>query len=114
MIFGVYFSHHEPLILIDSLAETITHFNEQIGAACVPFEAALLDTLPGVARQRAETIVAEIGPDMGHFHRPAHLASWAGLAPRRNESVGKRRLGKTRQGNRACGWRLAWLIGRLP
>lgn len=53
----------ELLCQIDSLDETITRFDEQIRQASVPFEEAvtLLDTIPGVARQAAEVIVAEIG-----------------------------------------------------
>ena len=45
-------------------------------------------------------IVAEIGSDMSRFPTANHLAAWAGLAPGNNESAGKRRYGKTRQGNR--------------
>ena len=70
-----------------------------------PFEdaVALLDTIPGVARQTAEIIVSEIGMDMSRFPSAAHLAAWAGVAPGNNESAGKRRSGKTRKGNRALG-----------
>jgi transposase len=59
----------------------------------------LLDTLPGVGRTAAEQIVAEIGTDMGRFRSAAHLASWAKVCPGNNESGGKRRSGKTGQGN---------------
>jgi transposase len=67
----------------------------------VPFEEAvtLLDTIPGVARHVAETIVAEIGIDMSRFPTADHLASWAGVAPGNKESAGKRYSGKTRKGN---------------
>lgn len=52
----------ELLCQIDGLDETIGRFNEQIQEYCRPFEAAveLLDTIPGVARETAEVIVAEI------------------------------------------------------
>ena len=60
----------------------------------------LLDTIPGVDRLTAVTIVAEIGVDMGRFPSDRHLAAWAGVAPGNNETGGKQRSGKTRQGNR--------------
>jgi len=101
-------AHHqfilaELLCQIDSLDETINRFNEQILQACIPFEeaVALLDTLPGIARQAAQTIVSEIGMDMSRFPDADHLASWAGVAPGNRESAGKRYSGKTRKGSRA-------------
>jgi transposase len=95
----------ELLCQIDNLDETITRFDEQIQEYCRPFEEAVqhLDTIPGVARQTAEIIVAEIGIDMSRFASAAHLAAWAGVAPGNDESAGKRRSGKTRKGDRALG-----------
>jgi transposase len=61
---------------------------------------ALLDTIPGVGRETAETLVAEIGTDMSQFADAAHLASWAGMVPGQHESAGKRKGGKTRKGSR--------------
>ncbi len=92
----------ELLCQIDSLDETIARFDEQIEQACAPFEDAvrLLDTIPGVARQAAEVIVAEMGADMSRFPSADDLASWAGVAPGNHESAGKRYSGKTRKGNR--------------
>ena len=49
---------------------------------------------PGVARQTAEIMVAEIGTDMGRFPTADHLAAWAGVAPGHHESAGKRRSGR--------------------
>ena len=95
----------ELLCQIDGLNETIARFDEQIQEYCRPFEEVveLLDTIPGVARETAEIIVAEIGTDMSRFPSADHLASWAGVAPGNNESAGKRRTGKTTQGNHALG-----------
>jgi transposase len=100
-------AHHrfvltELLCQIDGLDETITRFDEQIRQACVPFEeaVALLDTIPGLSRQSAETIVSEMGSDMTRFPDADHLAAWAGVAPGNNESAGKRFSGKTRKGNK--------------
>lgn len=92
----------ELLCQIDSLDETIEHFDQEIDQYVNPFEAAvvLLDTIPGVGRETAELLVSEIGTDMSHFPTANHLAAWAGLAPGQNESAGKRRSGRTRPGNR--------------
>jgi transposase len=88
-------AHHrfvltELLCQIDSLDEAIGRFDDQIVAYCRPFEetVALLDTIPGIARETAEIIVAEIGTDMSRFPSADHLASWAGVAPGNNESAG--------------------------
>jgi len=93
----------ELLCQIDNLDESITRFNEQIETYCHPFEeeTALLDTIPGVARQTAEVMVAEIGTDMSRFPSAHHLAAWAGVAPGNHESGGKHYSGKTRHGNKA-------------
>jgi len=95
----------ELLTQIDSLDETIAHFNQEIEQYCRPFEEAvvLLDTIPGIARQTAEIIVSEIGMDMSRFPSAAHMSSWAGVAPGNNESAGKRRSGRTTQGNKPLG-----------
>jgi transposase len=98
-------AHHRFLLAellgqIDSLDETIGHFDAQISLACNADQAVLdlLDTIPGVARETAEMLVAEIGTDMSRFPSAGHLAAWAGLAPGNDESAGKRRSGKTRPG----------------
>lgn len=92
----------ELLSQIDSLDETIARFNQEIEDYCRPFEEAvvLLDSIPGVARETAEILVAEMGSDMSRFPSANHLASWAGVAPGNNESAGKKRSGKTTQGNK--------------
>ncbi|MDD5703975.1 MAG: IS110 family transposase [Dehalococcoidales bacterium] len=95
----------ELLCQIGSLDETIARFDEEIERYCRPFEEAvvLLDTIPGIARETAEIIVSEIGTDMSRFPSAAHLASWAGVAPGNNESAGKKRSGRTTQGNKPLG-----------
>jgi transposase len=61
----------------------------------------LLDTSPGVNQRGGELLVAEWGTDMGRFGTAARLAAWSGVAPGNDESAGKQRSGKTRQGNQA-------------
>jgi transposase len=101
-------AHHrfvltERLGQIDSLEDTIARFHQQIEAYRAPFEEAiqLLATIPGVGRETAEVIVAEMGADMSRFPTARHLAAWAGLAPGNHESAGKRLSGRTRKGNHA-------------
>ena len=91
----------EMLCQIDSLEETIEHFNVEIQRRRIPFEKAVtwLDTIPGVARHAAEMIVAEIGIDMSRFPDADQLASWAGVVPGNRQSAGKRLSSRARQGN---------------
>ncbi|MBO8161838.1 MAG: IS110 family transposase, partial [Thermosipho sp. (in: Bacteria)] len=88
---------------IDFLEEQIAMLDQEIGERLRPFEEdlELIDTIPGVGRRTAETIIAEIGTDMDRFPTDAHLASWAGMAPGNNESAGKRKSGRTNKGNKA-------------
>jgi transposase len=62
--------------------------------------AASLEPIPGIGRASAESIIAEIGIDMSRFRTAGHLCAWAGIAPGNNESAGKRKKGKSRQGNK--------------
>jgi transposase len=91
----------QQLAHIDFLDETIERVSAEITGRMQPVEEAvmLLDTIPGVGRRTAETVLAEIGSEMGRFPTAAHLAAWAGRAPGNNESAGKRRRGKTRKGS---------------
>ena len=47
----------------------------------------------------AERLVAEWGTDMTRFGTAARLTAWTGVAPGHDESAGKHRSGKTRQGH---------------
>lgn len=91
----------ELLCQIDSLDETIARFDAQIEQALAAEAAtvALLDSIPGVSQTVAEVVVAEIGTDMSRWPTAGHLAAWAGLAPGNNESAGKRKTGRTRNGD---------------
>jgi transposase len=52
----------------------------------------LLTSIPGVGKEGAEYIIAEIGTDMSVFENEQHLASWAGMCPGNNESAGKKKV----------------------
>lgn len=92
----------QQLAHIDFLEEALAQVSEEVARRLAPFEAvvARLDAIPGVGRQNAEALLAELGTDMSHFPSAQHLASWAGMCPGNHESAGKRRSGKTRKGNR--------------
>ena len=104
---GRFRRHHAFLVeqilaKIDFLEETIARLNAEIDARLVPFEPMLarLDTIPGIDRIGAISIVAETGGDMSRFPTAGHLCSWGAMCPGHNESAGKRRSGKTRKGNK--------------
>ncbi|GAA2009349.1 IS110 family transposase [Catenulispora subtropica] len=65
-----------------------------------------LDEIPGVGRDTAAVILAEIGVDMTAFPTPGHLASWAKLTPRTIQSGAKNTHGPAGKGN-------GWLKGPL-
>jgi transposase len=103
---GTLNQHHRFLIeqwlaLWDELAVRIAKFEERIEEQMRPFATAVetWTSIPGIDRITAWTIVAEMGPDMASFPTAAHAASWAGLCPGQEESAGKRKSGRTRQGN---------------
>lgn len=92
----------EHLSQIEYLEEAIQRISQELEERLRPFEDDLkfLDSIPGIGRQIAEVMLAEIGWDMSRFPSDKHLASWAGMCPGNNESAGKRRTGKTRKGSR--------------
>ena len=103
---GQFGAHHRFLIAqqlahIDFLDAALERVSAEIGERLRPFESKLerVQTIPGVGRRTAEILVAEIGTDLTRFPSVRHLASWAGLCPGNDESAGKRRSGRTRQGS---------------
>jgi transposase len=111
--------HHR--FLLGMLLEQVEFLEKQIDRLTVriaavlpaPFVAAIgrLDTIPGIDRKAAENIVAEVGANLEPFAGRGHLASWAGICPGNHESAGKRKSGRTTQGNKwlrvvlvQCAW----------
>jgi transposase len=104
---GHFDAHHAVwigaiLAHIDFLDEHIDRLTDAIEEQLRPFAAAveLLCTIVGIQHRGAECILAEIGTDMTHFASARHLASWAGQCPGNDQSAGKRRSGKTRNGSK--------------
>lgn len=87
---------------IEFLEKQISELDQEVKQRLAPFEEdiELLDTIPGIGRRTAEQIMAEIGHDMTRYKSADHLSSWAGMAPGQNESAGKRRRTRTRDGNK--------------
>lgn len=56
---------------------------------CVEID--LLQSIPGIGKDSAVTIISEIGVDMSRFPNEQHLSSWAGMSPGSNESAGKKK-----------------------
>ena len=74
-------------------------------------DAKLLESIPGVGKDAAAGIIAEIGNKMEQFPSAQHLASWAGMSPGNNESGGKKKSGRTTHGDKylktllvQCAW----------
>ncbi|WP_214626553.1 IS110 family transposase [Paenibacillus agaridevorans] len=61
----------------------------------------LLITIPGIQKDAAAVILAEIGNDMTCFGGDPQLAAWAGLSPGNNESAGKKKSSRIAKGNKS-------------
>jgi transposase len=110
--------HHRRLLQevldhIEYLDRAMARCTDQIETMMRPYEDHLerLDGIPGVNREAAQDLVAEIGMDMSIFPSDGHLASWGGICPGNHESAGKRKSGKSRKGNQwlravlhECAW----------
>ena len=110
---GYLTDHHRFILttsiqMIASYDYAIEKLDAEIDKKMEPFQetSERLQTIPGVKKKTAETIISEIGVNMSQFPSHAHLSSWAGVSPGNNESAGKRYGGKTTPGDK-------WLKGGL-
>lgn len=90
--------HHRFMMqtIMDSInktEDTILKLDEQIAKQTADYgiEIELLDSIPGVDKDGAIGIIAEIGTDMEAFPDQKHLAKWAGMCPGNNETAGKKK-----------------------
>lgn len=102
---------------IAKIEDTIARLDEQIQHNTEKHKELLdlLETIPGVGRDGAVCIIAELGTDMDAFASHKHLASWAGMCPGNNESAGKNKSGRITYGNaflRAFLVQMAWGAAR--
>lgn len=86
---------------VDFLEGQIEEMSKRIAEKTDSFRDAvqLLQSMSGIGQRTAESLIAEIGPDMSVFPTSGHLASWAGMCPGNDESAGKRRSGRTSKGS---------------
>ena len=109
-----YLTDHHRFILTTSIQMIASHdyaiekLDAEIDKKMEPYKetSERLQTIPGVKKKTAETIISEIGVNMSQFPSHAHLSSWAGVSPGNNESAGKRYGSKTTPGDK-------WLKGGL-
>ncbi len=99
--------HHR--FMLKMILQPINHINQQIAHLEAQMDTYLdsmtsqverLETIPGVSRQIATGIIAEIGVNMQHFSSHKHLASWAGVCPGNNESAGRKMSSRITRGNK--------------
>jgi transposase len=90
--------HHRFMLQLhkDSIIDKerlIARLDAEIDEATKAYEIELsmLQTIPGVAKDSAISILSEVGGDMGKFPNEHHLSSWAGMSPGNNETGGKKK-----------------------
>lgn len=100
-LYGYVTDHHRFMLRLikQSIKDKevlLTTLDEQIDAHLkantLDLDVELLQSIPGVKKEVATTIIAEIGNDMERFPNEHHLASWAGMSPGNNESAGKKKM----------------------
>src|SRR5258708_6027239 len=88
---------------IDEVNAKVVELEAAIAQAVSPFDqnelVKRLDGIPGVSDKVAHVMLAELGTDMSRFPSAHHAASWAGVAPGKNESAGRNRSAKTPPAN---------------
>jgi transposase len=91
--------HHKLMLRIhkDSISdkeEQLKRLEEAIDHATKAYqvEIDLLQTIPGVGKDSAVSIISETGVDMSRFPDETHLSSWAGMSPGNCETGGKKKV----------------------
>lgn len=91
--------HHRKIIKLiyehlKYLEKEQEEIEKLIDNACEKYkkEIELLDTIPGIDKDSAKSIIAEIGVDMNQFPTVKNLTSWAGISPGNNESAGVKKM----------------------
>ena len=94
-------NHHRKIIKLiyehlKYLEKEQEEIEKLIDDACKDYkkEIELLDTIPGIDKDSAKAIIAEIGVDMNQFPTVKNLTSWAGMSPGNNESAGVKKMEK--------------------
>jgi len=82
--------HQESIADKERLIERIDAAIE-VAIKAYQVEIDLLQTIPGVGKDSAISIISEIGVDMSKFPNENHLSSWAGVSPGNNETGGKKK-----------------------
>ncbi len=90
--------HHRFMLQLhkDSIADKerlIERIESEIDEATKAYqvEVDFLQTIDGVGKASAISIISEIGVDMTRFPDETHLSSWAGVSPGNNETGGKKK-----------------------
>lgn len=80
--------HYDHLIYIENRIEEL---ESKSSLSVIPYreEMNLLMTIPGIKKDAAAGILAEIGIDMAQFPSDGNLSSWGRFSPGNNESAGK-------------------------
>jgi transposase len=113
--------------LLRIISENIRHISKQVQRIDKSInniikdfktEYKLLQTIPGVGHEGAIGIISEIGTDMDIFPNEFCLSSWAGLCPGNNESAGKKKSSRIRDGDKhikellvECSWSASKMSG---
>ncbi|MEC5424778.1 IS110 family transposase [Virgibacillus sp. C22-A2] len=104
-----YISPHQRLMIktilkhIDFLSDQIEMLDQEVADRVCKYQDDIerLDSIPGIATRMAEQMLAELGTDIkNQFPSASQMCSWAGLVPGNNESAGKRKKSKTKNGNK--------------
>jgi transposase len=98
-LYGHIIEHHKNMLRLhrDSIRDKesqIFNINKLIDTATQEYsvEIDLLQTIPGVGKDSAISIISEVGVDMNQFPNETHLSSWSGMSPGNNESGGKKKI----------------------